>query len=121
MVTGGVVVGTGVVVVALPVVANGAFGGYITGATIENTTSSIVSGTIQYYDMNGQVVGSTKPFTIGPRASQGVYQGGADQGLPPGFYGTALVTVTNGPTSSLLVTANAQSNQFFYSYTEPAQ
>lgn len=112
---------SGASTVGLPVIANGAFGGYITGATIENTTSSTVAGAIQYYDLNGVAVGTAKPFSVGPRASFPLYQGDPGQGLSNGFYGTAVVTVTAGPTSSLLVTANAQSNTFFYSYTEPIQ
>lgn len=99
--------------------ANGAFGGYITGATIENITSAPVTATVQYYDLNGNTVGTTKTVTIGGNASYSLYQGGSDQNLQNGFYGTAQITVTGGPSSSLLVTTNAQSNAFFYSYTEP--
>jgi hypothetical protein len=101
----------------LPVIANGAFGGYITGATIQNTSSTTVSGTIQYYDVTGKAVGTTQTFSVGPYASYGAYQGTPNI-LPAGFYGTAIVNVTGGPTNSLLVTTNAQSNAFFYSYTE---
>jgi hypothetical protein len=105
--------------VGLPVMANGAFGGYITGATIENITSAAVTASVQYYDVAGNAVGTAKSITIGGNASYGLYQGGSDQALPSGFYGTAQITVTGGPSSSLLVTTNAQSNAFFYSYTEP--
>jgi predicted outer membrane repeat protein len=107
-------------VIGLPVMANGAFGGYITGATIENITNTPVTASVQYYDLNGSTVGTSKSVTIGGNASYGLYQGGSDQALPSGFYGTAQITVTGGPSSSLLVTTNAQSNAFFYSYTEPS-
>jgi hypothetical protein len=100
----------------LPVMANGAFGGYITGATIQNITNASVNGTIQYYDVNGVATGTAQSFSVGPYASYSAYQGASN--LPAGFYGTALVTVTSGPTGSLLVTTNAQSNAFFYSYTQ---
>jgi hypothetical protein len=106
--------------VGLPVMANGAFGGYITGATIENITSAPVTATIQYYDLNGNAVGTTKTITIGGNASSALYQGSSDGDLPNGFYGTAQITVVGGPSSSLLVTTNAQSDTFFYSYTEPS-
>jgi predicted outer membrane repeat protein len=107
-------------VIGLPVMANGAFGGYITGATIENITSTPVTASVQYYDLNGNTVGTAKSVTIGGNASYGLYQGGSDQALASGFYGTAQITVISGPSSSLLVTTNAQSNAFFYSYTEPS-
>jgi hypothetical protein len=101
--------------------ANGAFGGYVTGATVANTTDLSVAANIQYYDLSGALVGTPKAFTVGPHASYSLYQGDVGQGLAAGFYGTAVVNVTSGPTSSLLVTTNAQSNAFFYSYTDPAQ
>jgi hypothetical protein len=110
---------SGASIVGLPVMANGAFGGYITGATIENITNTPVTASVQYYDLSGNTVGTAKSVTIGGNASYGLYQGGSDQALPSGFYGTAQITVTGGPSSSLLVTTNAQSDAFFYSYTEP--
>jgi hypothetical protein len=112
---------SGATSVGLPVMANGAFGGYVTGSTIENTTNSNVGGTIQYFDLNGTAVGTAKTFSVGPHASFPLYQGGTDQGLSAGFYGTAVIMVTSGPTSSILTTTNAQSNEFFYSYTEPVE
>ena len=112
---------SGATSVGLPVIDNGAFGGYITGATILNTTNAMVGGTIQYYDLSGTATGTAKPFSIGPYASYPVFQGDPAQGLSPGFAGTAIVTVTSGPTSSLLTTTNAQSDNFFYTYTEPNQ
>jgi hypothetical protein len=105
--------------VGLPIVANNAFGGYTTGATIENTSSTAISGTIQYYNLDGTTVGTAKPFSVGPHASYPIYQGDSAQGLNAGFDGTAIITVTSGSSASLLVTTNAQSDQFFYSYIEP--
>jgi len=112
---------SGATTVGLPVIDNGAFGGYITGATILNTANATVGGTIQYYDLNGNAVGTAKTFSVGAYGSYAVFQGDPAQGLSPGFAGTAIVTVTSGPTSSLLTTTNAQSNNFFYTYTEPNQ
>jgi hypothetical protein len=103
--------------VGLPVMANGGFG-YTTGATIFNTSGQVVSGTIQYYDITGTAVGPAQSFNIGPYASQLFYQGSANL-LPNGFYGTAIITQTNGGGSmGLIVTTNALSG-LFYTYTEP--
>jgi hypothetical protein len=103
--------------VGLPVMANGGFG-YITGATIFNTSGTTVNGTIQYYKTDGTPVGQAQPFSIGPYASQLAYQG-APNLLPSGFYGTAVITQTGGGGSSgLIVTTNALSS-LFYTYTEP--
>jgi hypothetical protein len=112
---------TGNTSVGLPVLANGAYGGYITGATILNTTNSSVTAKVQYYSLDGNAVGTSSNMSIGAHASGGLYQGDSGQGLAGGFYGTAVVSVVGGPTSSLIVTTNAQSDQFFYTYTEPNQ
>lgn len=108
--------------VGLPVLANGGFG-YVTGATILNTSSTTVSGSIQYYNIDGTTQGTAKPFTIAPFASQVAFQGDPAQGLPgptspTPYYGTAIVTETS-PGNDLIVTTNAQSQAFFYTYTEP--
>ena len=106
--------------VSLPVMANGGFG-YVTGATIFNTSSTTISGTIQYYDVSGNPVGIAQTFSMGPYASQLAYQGTPNL-LPEGFYGTAVITQTtpnhNVATTGLLVTTNALSG-LFYSYVEP--
>jgi hypothetical protein len=111
-----VAAGSGSSSVGLPVMAKGGYG-YNTGATIFNTSNSVASGTIQYYDVNGNTVGPSQPFSIGPYASQLAYQGGASF-LPSGFYGSAVVTQSNSVGSGLIVTTNAQSG-LFYTYTEP--
>jgi hypothetical protein len=115
---------SGSATVGLPVIANGGFS-YITGATILNTSNNVITGTIQYYNVDGSVQGTTHPFTIQPYASQLVFQGDSAQGLGAGFYGTAIVTETASSGGSnfkdLIITTNAQSNQFFYTYTEPNQ
>ena len=105
------------VVMIMPVMANGAYGGYVTGATIMNSSAGTIGGNIQYYDLNGTAIGNVRPFTIAPYASLPVYQG-AD-GLPDAYYGSALVVQTSGIANSLISTANAQSNSFSYTYTEP--
>lgn len=102
--------------VSLPVMANGGYG-YTTGATIFNTGSAAVSGTIQYYDASGTAVGSARPFSVGANASYLAYQGNAS--LPQGFYGSAVVTqASGGGSDGLIVTTNALSG-LFYTYTEP--
>ena len=109
--------GGGEASMVMPVMANGAYGGYVTGATILNSSAGTIGGTIQYYDLNGAVVGNARPFTIAPYASLPVYQG--SDGLPDAYYGSALVVQTSGIANSLISTANAQSTSFFYTYTEP--
>ena len=110
-------------VVSLPVVANGGGNGFVTGFTILNTTNQTVGGTVRYYDVNGISAGSIQNFSIGPNASQQYYQGaGGGSNLGAGFYGTAIITQTSGPGSNnLIVTTNAVSPSFFYTYTEPNQ
>jgi hypothetical protein len=101
--------------VGLPVMANNGFG-YTTGATVFNTSNTNVSATISYYNTDGSLAGSPQQFSIGPYASQPLYQGNV--GLPNPFYGSAVVTQISAGTS-LIVTTNALSNAFFYTYTEP--
>jgi hypothetical protein len=106
--------------VGLPVMANGGFG-YVTGATIFNSSNQTVSGTIQYYNMDGTVQGGAKSFSVGGHQSLGIYQGDPTQGLPSnggGYYGTAVVS-ESGSGNDLIVTTNAASSAFFYSYIEP--
>jgi predicted outer membrane repeat protein len=106
--------------IGLPVIANNGFG-YTTGTTIFNTSSQTVSGTLQYYDLSGNTVGTAQQLSIGPNASAAYYQGSASQGLSSGFYGVAVITQTGGPANSLLDTTNAVSANFFYTYVEPTQ
>ena len=102
--------------VGLPVMANNGFG-YVTGATIMNTSGQPMSGNVQYYNTDGSPQGEPQPFNIGAHASQAVYQG--DSSLPNPFYGEAIVTQESGANNSLIVTTNALSANFFYTYTEP--
>jgi hypothetical protein len=93
---------------------------YITGATILNTSDQAVSGSIQYYKTDGSMQGSPQTFSIVAHASQVMYQGGSVAALPDGFYGCQ--TSGNSASSnggSLIVTTNAISSSFFYTYTEP--
>lgn len=102
--------------IGLPVVANGGYG-YVTGATIFNTSSQTVTGTIQYYNTDGTTSGTAKSFSVGPHQSFALYQGDSSQGLATNFYGTAIVT-ENGSGKDLIITTNAASSAFFYTYTE---
>lgn len=109
-------VATGSGSVGIPVVANGGYG-YTTGLTILNTSSNPISGgNISYYDTQGNLISQNQNLTIAPHASLAFYSGAA--GLPKNFYGTAIVTEPSG--SDLMVTTNAQSANFFYTFTEPA-
>ena len=100
----------------LPEVANGG-NGFVSGATILNTSEVAVSGTISYYNPDGTaLVGHSQSFTIAAHASQPVYQGGV--GLPNGFAGQAIVTQSSGTAGSLIVTTNVQNDSLFYTYTE---
>lgn len=100
----------------LPAVANGGVG-FVTGLTIFNTSSTTVSGTIQYYNTDGSAVGSSQPFSVGAYQSAGIYQGSQAQLLGNSFYGTAIIT--SNQSNALIVTTNAVSPMFFYTYVEP--
>jgi hypothetical protein len=105
-------------VIGLPVMANGGFG-YTTGTTILNSSSNDVSGSIQYYQVDGSVQGNPQSFTIAAHASKLIYQGDPAQGLPSGanaFYGTAVITQANNG-HDLIATTNAEA-ALFYTYTE---
>ena len=108
---------TGKTNVALPVMANGAFG-FVTGATVFNTGSSPAHFTFSYLKPDGTSAVAAQSITLAPNASFLVYQGDATQNLASGFFGTAVLT-SDQP---LLVTTNAlnTSNNLFYTYTEPS-
>ena len=72
----------------VPVALNNAFGGYYTGLAIQNTTGSIGTVSVTYYDASG--TGTAKSFSIGPYGSLGVFQGSATDGPPIGAY-TAVI------------------------------
>ncbi len=106
--------------VGLPVMANGGYG-YTTGATVFNSSNQTISCNIQYYDVGGAALGGPQTFSINPYSSKGIFQGNAGVGLS---YGTAVVieSTPSGsqyPANDLIVTTNAQSDIFFYTYTEP--
>lgn len=103
--------------VYLPVVANNAYGGYVSGLTVMNLTNSPVSFDLIYYDGQGNPVGSTLHYTLSPHGSQPLYQGDAGQLLPSGFFGTAQLTADTA--NSLAITTNIANNLFFYTYTAP--
>jgi hypothetical protein len=104
--------------IGLPIVANGG-NGYITGATILNTTDTPQSGTINYYKVDGTIIPTVanQSFSIAAHASLPIYQGAA--GLPIGFYGGAVITSTSSNSNGLIVTTNAQNDNMFFTYTEP--
>ena len=104
--------------VALPVMANG-FAGFITGATIFNAGSGMATLTLTYLDNQGNPIGNAQSTsTLAPNASFALYQGAVNQGLPSGYFGTAVIS-SNQP---LLVTTNAlqTGTGLFYTYTEPS-
>jgi hypothetical protein len=102
---------------ALPVMANG-FASFITGSTILNTGNSTAHLSFTYYNQAGSSVGTTQTASIAPNASFLSYQGDLGQGLPSGFFGTAVIT-SDQP---LLITTNALQTGIglFYTYTEPS-
>lgn len=103
--------------IGLPVMAGGAFG-FTTGTTILNVSSSTASVTLTYLDGNGNTVG-TQAKSVAPNASFQLFQGDVGQVLPPGFFGTAIVS--SSVPDSLMATTNAlNSNGLFYTYTDPA-
>jgi kumamolisin len=102
--------------VGLPVLANNGFG-YITGSTIVNNSIDLIGATLQYYNTDGIPQGNLQTLSLAPHASLFIFQGAS--GLPPNFFGTAIITQTTGTAHSLLATVNAQSGSFFYTYTEP--
>ena len=103
--------------VALPVMSNG-YAGFVTGTTVLNIASRTAHLTFTYLNQAGNQVGFLQSKTLAPNASFLVYQGDATQGLPDGFFGTALIN-SDQP---ILVTTNALNTAtgVFYSYTEPS-
>jgi hypothetical protein len=74
----------------LPVVLNGAYGGWSTGVSVMNTGDGPAGVTITYYDSNGKVAGKCDSIDALPsRGYWGVFQGGGQ--LPAGFIGSATV------------------------------
>jgi len=102
--------------VALPVMANGV-AGFVSGATVLNTSSSAAHLTFQYRDAaTGNTIGQAQSKTLAPNSSFQVFQGDSAQLLPSGFFGTATIS-SDQP---LLVTTNALQvgTGLFYTYTE---
>ncbi|MCL5958074.1 MAG: hypothetical protein M1358_01950 [Chloroflexi bacterium] len=77
--------------VNLPTVLNNAYGGWTTGVSIQNTSTSPGSGTITYYNANGTKAGE-QSINLLPRGSIGLYQGAA--GLSDGWAGSAVISTT---------------------------
>jgi alpha-tubulin suppressor-like RCC1 family protein len=72
----------------VPVALNSAYGGYFTGLAIQNTSGSVATLTVTYYDTAGTA--TIKTFTILAYGYLGVYQGSATDGPAPGAY-TAVI------------------------------
>jgi hypothetical protein len=101
----------------LPVLANKAFGGYISGLTVLNLTNTVVNFSLHYFDAQGNVVGAAHTYTLQPHGSQPIYQGASAEQLPTGFFGTAQLQADT--VNSLAVTSNVANDAFFYTYTAP--
>lgn len=101
----------------LPVLANGAFGGFVSGLTVLNLTAGPVTFSLQYYDAQGHIVGTARSYTLSPHGSLPLYQGATSEQLPAGFFGTAQLVADTS--NSLAVTTNVANTQFFYTYTAP--
>src|ERR1700674_4088544 len=72
----------------VPVALNNAFGGYYTGMAIQNTTASIGTVYVTYYDALGAA--TAKSFPIQANGSLGLYQGSPTDGPAVGAY-TAVI------------------------------
>jgi lysozyme len=66
--------GPGPIQAVLPAVSNGAYGGYVTAATIQNTGSYAATVTINYFDQNGAAVGIGDQSSLRVNASWTVRQ-----------------------------------------------
>jgi hypothetical protein len=71
-----------------PVALNNAYGGYFTGMGIQNTSGSVGTVSVTYYDASGTA--TIKSFAIPAFGSLGVYQGSATDGPAVGAY-TAVI------------------------------
>jgi hypothetical protein len=122
-------------VTTLPVIANGGYGGFFTGITIQNLLDSFTSFTVTYKNIDGSNLSgvTTKSYTLAPHASLFIYQGSTGgEGLPSNWVGTAVIAVTSapptfnstsgssgGPYFSLLAQANVQSPFAFFTLAAP--
>lgn len=110
-------VGSPAQTVGLPAVANGAFGSFVSGATLFNVTSAPIQVAVSYYNSDGTVQGPTTIYTVPAKSSVLAYQGGSS--LPNGFFGT--VVATSDTPNSLVATVNMAAPGIFYTYTEPTR
>jgi hypothetical protein len=108
-------------IVNLPVMAAGSFGGYYTGTTLLNLSSSTATLTFQYLNQDGTNAGS-KTYTLAPAASLQLFQGNTNTVLgpvlPTNYFGTAVIS-SSAP-EGLAATTNALNVSLFYTYTEPS-
>lgn len=111
----------------LPVIQSNFYGG-TSGLVVQNLGSTAVNASLQYYDVNGNAVGTPVALTI---PAHGIINQYDDANSVPGktgggngFVGNAVVT---GPADSeLVVTCNVSNagapgvtTPYFYSYTAP--
>lgn len=84
-----------------PAIFNNAYGSFATGTNIVNPSSTAVSVTISYYDLNGTAYNAT-PFNLPGYAVQAIFDGASNSSvpglpandLPANFAGAAKVTAT---------------------------
>lgn len=124
-------------VLSLPIMANGAYGGFYTGTTLDNLLNIPITFTVQYLNTDGSAVAGTsiQTYTLTPHASLFVYQGANTEGLPANWFGVAVIKVqtplptpvgtpnqpypTSGPYFGLMAQVNVQSGTSFYTYSSP--
>lgn len=94
----------------VPTVFNRAFGTFSTGLNLLNIGGQDITVTITYYDKNGAIT-NTAPFTIPANEGYSIYHGATGgkglplNGLPRGFYGSAVIT-KQGVGTNLVVLVN---------------
>lgn len=93
----------------LPVIMNNAYGGWITGINIFNTSLNTANVSVKYYN-NGGTLTNVQNNTIPARGSWGVSQ--ASAGLANGFAGSAIVNADQ----DMCITVNQTSSTSAMSY-----
>ena len=86
----GVQVGARDPAAVLPFISNGAYGGYVTAAYIQNVGTVPAEITIRYFDQTGQLTGSGDGVILAVNASWTVRQDNGHS-MSPGFAGSARV------------------------------
>lgn len=76
--------------IALPAMANGAYGGYVTSAYLQNVGAGTASVVVAYFDQSGNPVGTGDSVTIAAKAAAIIRQDNGHS-FPSGQAGSALV------------------------------